>query len=47
MDCIQKIMDVLHLAENLKKELRHRWLSNQRQESVAEHTWRFSLMATN
>ncbi|WP_199768544.1 HD domain-containing protein [Sphingobacterium sp. HMA12] len=39
------IMDVLQLAEKLKFELRHSWLSNGRQESVAEHTWRMSLMA--
>ncbi|WP_036770706.1 HD domain-containing protein [Pontibacillus halophilus] len=38
-------MDVLSLAENLKQEMRHSWLSNGRQESVAEHTWRMSLMA--
>ncbi|KGX88760.1 HAD family hydrolase [Pontibacillus halophilus JSM 076056 = DSM 19796] len=45
MEQIQKIMDVLSLAENLKQEMRHSWLSNGRQESVAEHTWRMSLMA--
>ncbi|WP_223702471.1 HD domain-containing protein [Sutcliffiella deserti] len=40
-----RILDVLKLAEKLKYELRHSWLSNGRQESVAEHTWRVSLMA--
>lgn len=40
----RKILDFLHLAENLKKLTRHSWLSDGRQESVAEHTWRMSLM---
>lgn len=35
----------LHVSERLKKLLRHSWLSDGRQESVAEHTWRMSLMA--
>ena len=35
----------LRLAEKLKLELRHSWLSNGRRESVAEHTWRMSFMA--
>ncbi|WP_443137744.1 HD domain-containing protein [Piscibacillus sp. B03] len=39
------MMEVIHLSEKLKYELRHSWLSNGRQESVAEHTWRLSLMA--
>lgn len=39
------VLEVLKLAEKLKFELRHSWLSNERQESVAEHTWRMSLMA--
>ncbi len=39
------VLEVLQLAERLKFELRHSWLSNGRQESVAEHTWRMSLMA--
>lgn len=42
---IQKILDVLELAERLKFELRHSYTSNGRQESVAEHCWRMSLMA--
>jgi putative hydrolases of HD superfamily len=42
---IDKIMNILKLSEKLKMELRHSWLSNGRQESVAEHTWRVSLMA--
>ncbi|WP_268625373.1 HD domain-containing protein [Paenibacillus alvei] len=39
------ILNVVNLGEKLKSELRHSWLSNGRQESVAEHTWRVSLMA--
>ncbi len=37
--------EFLKLAENLKLEMRHSWLSKNRQESVAEHCWRLSLMA--
>ena len=33
------------VAERLKTELRHSWLSDDRQESVAEHCWMMSLMA--
>lgn len=40
----KKILDFLHVAENLKKLIRHSWLSDGRQESVAEHTWRMSIM---
>ncbi len=39
------ILQFLHEAEDLKMVLRHSWLSNGRRESVAEHTWRMSLMA--
>ncbi|GGE60332.1 HD domain-containing protein [Priestia taiwanensis] len=39
-----KVLEVIKLAEKLKVEMRHSWLSNGRQESVAEHTWRMSLM---
>lgn len=42
---IISILKVLTLAERLKFELRHSYTSNGRQESVAEHTWRMSLMA--
>lgn len=45
MRSLQRILSLLHTAEKLKTELRHSWLSNNRQESVAEHTWRMSLMA--
>ena len=42
---IAAILQVLTLAERLKFELRHSYTSSGRQESVAEHTWRMSLMA--
>jgi len=42
---ITSILSVLQLAERLKFELRHSYTSSGRQESVAEHTWRMSLMA--
>ncbi|QXE02750.1 HD family hydrolase [Terribacillus sp. DMT04] len=45
MNTITGILNVLNLAEKLKFEMRHSWLSNGRQESVAEHTWRVGLMA--
>ncbi len=42
---LNKILDFIGKAEKLKREMRHSWLSDNRQESVAEHTWRMSLMA--
>jgi putative hydrolase of HD superfamily len=39
------VLDFLRLAERLKCELRHSWLSSGRRESVAEHTWQMALMA--
>lgn len=41
---IDNILNMLHIAEKLKQELRHSWLSNGRQESSAEHSWRLALM---
>lgn len=43
-DQLSRILDVLHIAERLKHEMRHSWLTNGHQESVAEHTWRVALM---
>lgn len=40
----KKILEFLHVAENLKKLTRHSWLSDGRRESVAEHTWRMCIM---
>ncbi len=42
---LDPVFSFLHQAEKLKCELRHSWLSSGRQESVAEHVWRTSLMA--
>lgn len=42
---LTNILKFLHEVEGLKRELRHSWLSDGRQESVAEHTWRMALMA--
>lgn len=42
---LKNILEVITLAEKLKSEMRHSWLSDGRQESVAEHTWRMALMA--
>ena len=41
---LKDILEVIHLSENLKKEIRHSYLSNGRKESVAEHTFRVALM---
>ena len=38
-------LDILHTAERLKDTLRHSTTSGGRPESVAEHSWRVSLMA--
>lgn len=39
------LLDALHVAERLKDETRHCYTSKGRHESVAEHSWRMSLMA--
>ena len=44
-DLAEPILDFLAVAERLKCELRHSWLSDGRRESVAEHTWLMALMA--
>jgi putative hydrolase of HD superfamily len=41
---INNILFFLNLTEKLKSTLRHGWTSTGRQESVAEHSWRVSLM---
>ena len=38
-------LEILHTAERLKDTTRHCTTTNRRQESVAEHSWRVSLMA--
>ena len=42
---VTAMLEFFRLAERLKTELRHSWLSSGRQESVAEHTWQMALMA--
>jgi putative hydrolase of HD superfamily len=42
---IEGILEFLRSAERLKTVLRSGWTSEGQQESVAEHTWRLSLMA--
>ena len=42
---VQDLMKALHTAERLKDTLRHCDTSGGRRESVAEHSWRVSLMA--
>lgn len=41
----REYLDILHVAERLKDTTRHCTTSNRRVESVAEHSWRISLMA--
>ncbi len=40
-----KLLDIMRLAENLKNNTRHSWTSTGRHESVAEHSWRLTVMA--
>lgn len=42
---VHELLNVLHIAERLKDELRHCETSKGRRESVAEHSWRLALMA--
>lgn len=41
----KEFFDFIHIAENLKNNTRHSVTSTGRAESVAEHSWRVSLMA--
>jgi putative hydrolase of HD superfamily len=41
----REFLDILHVAERLKDTMRHCTTSQGRRESVAEHSWRISLMA--
>ena len=41
----KEFLDILHTAEKLKDTPRHCTTSQRRTESVAEHSWRVSLMA--
>ena len=40
-----ELIDILAVAEKLKCNTRHCYTSSGRHESVAEHSWRISLMA--
>lgn len=42
---IKKLIEIMSIAEKLKNNTRHSWTSSNRHESVAEHSWRLSLMA--
>ena len=42
---IKKLLETIHLAEKLKDVPRHCYTSGGRRESVAEHSWRITLMA--
>ena len=42
---VKELLSILHLAEKLKDVPRHAYTSGGRRESVAEHSWRISLMA--
>ena len=42
---VNKLLEVMHLAEKLKDATRHCYTSGGRHESVAEHSWRICLMA--
>ena len=42
---VKEYLDILHIAEKLKDTTRHCTTTNKRVESVAEHSWRVSLMA--
>lgn len=41
----REFLNIMKLAENLKNNTRHSWTSAGRRESVAEHSWRLTLMA--
>ncbi|ACA45339.1 HD domain-containing protein [Clostridium botulinum] len=41
----KQLIKFMSIAEKLKNNTRHSWTSDGRQESVAEHSWRLSLMA--
>lgn len=42
---INTFLNFLHIAEKLKCNTRHSYTSTNRHESVAEHSWRLSIMA--
>ena len=42
---VEAFLNVMHVAERLKDAVRHSYSSGGRRESVAEHSWRITLMA--
>ncbi len=42
---IQSFLNAMHVAERLKDAVRHGYSSGGRRESVAEHSWRITIMA--
>ena len=42
---VKEFLNVMHVAERLKDAVRHSYSSGGRRESVAEHSWRITLMA--
>ena len=42
---VRSFLEAMHVAERLKDALRHSCSSGGRPESVAEHSWRMTLMA--
>lgn len=42
---VEKLLEIIHVAEKLKDTTRHCYTSGGRHESVAEHSWRIALMA--
>lgn len=41
----RELLKIMHVAERLKDTMRHSWTSQGRRESVAEHSWRLTVMA--
>jgi putative hydrolase of HD superfamily len=42
---VKKLIEIMDVAEQLKNNTRHSWTSTGRHESVAEHSWRLTLLA--
>lgn len=44
MTTARQALQLIQFTERLKNELRHSWTSTDRQESVADHSWRLSIL---
>lgn len=42
---IKNFMDIMNLTSRLKDNTRHSWSPKGKKESVAEHSWRLTIMA--